>query len=214
MNLTDLEVEYREELKKNKIKKIRNKEFIPGIIYGNKKESIPIKIKQNIIQKLYRFKKDQNKLLKVIIKGKKESTEEVIANNIEKDSVTNKYIHIDLLRISKEKKINVTVPILIQGTAKGEKKGGILIKKIQSLKIKCLPEQIPETLNIDITDIDLDQFLTVRDIRNKFDFTILNTDSESIIRILSPRVARGDKVEGAEKEDTSTEEGNKTNSNS
>eukprot|EP01047_Picozoa_sp_COSAG01_P013868 COSAG01_NODE_662_length_14431_cov_31.385775_15_plen_247_part_00 len=203
MNFVELDVEERSELRKNRVKKLRQAQYVPATIYGGDKDCIQVKVKENLLQKVYKTGNKTNTLLKLNLSN---GTESVVSYQVEVDAITNRYVHVDFLRVEEKKPVKLTVPIKLSGQAPGLKKGGILIQKLRKLKISCLPSQIPEFLDISISALEIDEFIKIKNIRDQFDFDILNTDHDSIVRIASSRVSQAeDEAEAATTTESSAE---------
>lgn len=201
MNLIDLEVELRQEVGKINVKRIRKEGYVPAIIYGLKKECIPIKVKTTNLQKIYSQESGKNTLLNLVFnKGEKKLNEQVISYDITKNIFNHNYDHIDFMRIEKDVDTVAVAPIKLIGEAPGTRKGGILVQKLWELKIKCKPSQIPLTIDVSIDKLEIGQFITVKNIQELVDYKILNTENDSIVRITNSRLSI------QESEDSNTEE--------
>ena len=118
------------------------------------------------------------------------------------------------MRVDDNKFTYVVVPVRLVGDAPGMKKGGVLVQKLWDLKIRCKPSQIPVTIDVSIAKLDLDEFISIKDLQDQFDFDILNNEKDSIVRITSSRIsmqdeegadAEGETAEGGESDDTATD---------
>ena len=191
METIELKAEIRKELRKNKVKKLRKENKVPATIYGDKKENIYVKIAENELIKIYKKGNKKNNILKLIIQSEdKEFNETVISYQVDTHVLSNQITHIDFLRVSEKKPVTVTVPIKLVGNAPGLRKGGILIQRSRSLKIACDAEKIPNSIEINIGNLELDEYIKVQNIRENFDFKILNTDHDNIVRIASSRLSQ------------------------
>ena len=205
MNKQTLTAKQRVELKKNKVKKLKTDGQIPCVIYGDKKENKLIYINSNEYQKALRTDYLKNTILDIKVEDEKKSYNEcVITYALQKDIIKRKITHVDFMRINPKTKITITVPLDFQGVAPGTKRGGVLVKKMDYVKISVLPENIPVSIPVDLTSLQIGEFITVSDL-DEANFDILSTKSNPIIRIEAPRkaVAQGDDTtETAEAEST------------
>ncbi len=189
LNATD-----REELRKNKVKKLRAQGLVPAVIYGNKKENQHIYLDRIEFEKALRTDFVKNTVLKLnISKEKDKSTDNVITYNIQRDVITNFITHIDFLRVDKNTKIKLDIPLKFEGVAPGTKRGGILIKKMEYVTISVLPENIPANIVIDLSNLNTNEFIAVKDIEVN-GFTVLSNLDDSIVRVAAPK----EEVEEAE----------------
>ncbi|RAP31618.1 50S ribosomal protein L25 [Candidatus Marinamargulisbacteria bacterium SCGC AG-343-D04] len=196
MEKSILKATEREELRKNKVKKLRAQGLIPCVIYGNNKENTLIYVKSNEYDKSVRSEFLKNTIIKLDIEGKKPHSEFVVTYDLQRNVVSRDITHIDFLRISEDKDVKLKVPVHFNGIAPGTKKGGVLIKKMDYVLVQCLPSKLPATIEIDLTSLEVGEFISVKDIPQE-DYTILSHPDNSIVRVAEPRKAV---------EETSTEE--------
>ena len=204
MNKQTLTAKPRAELKKNKVKKLKSDGLIPCVIYGDKKENNLIYINSNEYDKALRTDYLKNTILDIQVEDEKKPYKEcVITYDLQKDVIKRKITHVDFMRINPKTKITITVPLDFQGTAPGTKRGGVLVKKMDKVKISVLPDNIPVSIPVDLTELQIGEFITVADLDAK-NFEILSTLTNPVIRIEAPRkaVEQGEDVEVA----TSTED--------
>ena len=98
-----------------------------------------------------------------IDKNGKTSEETVVAYDIQRDVISRQIIHVDFLRVNEKNEI-VTIPINLNGIAPGTKKGGVLIKKMDTVFIQSLPKNMPATIEIDLTSLDVNEYIAVKDL--------------------------------------------------
>ncbi len=204
-----LSAKLRNELKKNKVKKLRNEGFIPCVIYGDNKDNKLVYINDIEYEKALRTDYLKNTIIKITVDENGKETEElVVTYDLQKDVIKRKITHVDFIRVNKNTPIKLTVPIKFEGVAPGTKRGGVQIKKMETIELSVLPEDIPTHIPVDLSSLQIGEFITVNDIEeNKF--TILSPKSNSIVRISAPRKAVETSDESAA--ETSTEESSEQN---
>jgi large subunit ribosomal protein L25 len=218
MKTTKLEVELRTEKGKNNVKKMRLEGRIPAVVYGEGTDNIAVTVERNKIRKIYRGKLGKNTPIELTIKGQEKETQNtVISYKVDVNAISQLIEHVDFLTLQEEKAIRTVVPIELKGTAPGVKAGGIFILKIKEIKMECLPKNIPASIPIDISSLEIGQDIKIRDIAEANpDLTILVNEANAIVRIEPPRVKiegegeEGEEAtgeEGAEGEETSAEAG-------
>ena len=187
MDTKELKVEYRTLTKKNEVKKLRANNLIPGIIYGNSIESENITVDYQTYERMLKNPLGRNIVLELkYIKNDKDVIEKVISYEITKDAITGRIIHIDFLRVQENKPVSIPVWINFTGVAPGTKMGGTLIKKLDQLKIKVLPNKIPQHITVDLSSLQVGEFLRVSDLSSS-DYEILTNGYDSIARVSAPR---------------------------
>jgi large subunit ribosomal protein L25 len=106
---------------------------------------------------------------------------------IQMDPVKRTVLHVDLYEISMDKKIEVEVPITLTGTAKGvSDEGGILQQVSRTLEISCLPDNIPDAFELDVTDLNIGDSLHVSDLKIPSDIEVLVEDELTIATVVPP----------------------------
>jgi len=145
-------------------RKVRGAGQIPAVLYGGSVEPVSITISSKDWEKITRHMK-RNVILDMEIHGG-ESVENrpVMVKEIQRDGLGTRVMHIDFLQVSMEKTVEVEVPIHLTGKAKGEVMGGVIDVHLRSIKVECLPGQIPEQILIDMTELDIGDSVHVSDI--------------------------------------------------
>tara|TARA_B100001989_G_C24487879_1_gene437935 strand:- start:27 stop:677 length:651 start_codon:yes stop_codon:yes gene_type:complete len=178
----------RTEIKKNAIKQLRVNGLIPCVVYGDKKDPTTVTVDSIAFEKALRTPYKRNTILKLDIDDNgKTATEYVISYDIQRHVLTQYVTHIDFLRVVEGKEIKITVPLVFEGVAPGTKRGGTLIKKMDSVVITTLPKNIPNKIVVDVSNLNVGEHISVSDLAQG-DFTILSTPSNSVVRIAAPRV--------------------------
>jgi large subunit ribosomal protein L25 len=144
---------------KKAARQIRSQENVPAVIYGGAQEV-------NFYASAKAFKPlvytGEFQIAEVTVDGKKYRC---ILKDLQFDKVTDALIHLDLLELVDDKKVVATLPLKFVGTSVGVKEGGKLVIKIKSLKVKALPKDLVETINVDITTLALNGNIRVEDVK-------------------------------------------------
>ena len=211
MEKATLKATQRKEFRKNAVKKLRTAGLIPAVIYGEKKEPVHVTVNSIEFEKALRTAFRRNTILKVDIDDNgKTSSEYLVTYNLQRDILTPQITHIDFLRVVEGTPVNLTTPLSFQGVAPGTKRGGTLIKKMDTVLVSTLPKQIPNEIIVDISNLNIGGFITVSQL-DQGTYKILSPATNSIIRIAAPRVAveTTDDLDTSESTDTaSTAEAN------
>jgi large subunit ribosomal protein L25 len=144
---------------KKAARQIRSQENVPAVIYGGAQEV-------NFYASAKAFKPlvytGEFQIAEVTVDGK---NYRCILKDLQFDKVTDALIHLDLLELVDDKKVVATLPLKFVGTSVGVKEGGKLVIKIKSLKVKALPKDLVETINVDITSLALNGNIRVEDVK-------------------------------------------------
>jgi large subunit ribosomal protein L25 len=164
MATVDLKGELRTALGKAEANRLRRLKRIPGIVYGGAKGPIPVTV--NPGELLTALTGGENVLINLALQGEAQpETHVVIVKELQLDPVRGRPLHADFLEISMERKIRVEVPLALTGEPVGVKtKGGILGHQLRQLHVECLPLQIPESLSVDVSGLDVGNAIHVRDL--------------------------------------------------
>jgi large subunit ribosomal protein L25 len=189
METIGMEVQKREALGKEAAKKMRREGIIPAVIYGPTIDTTPLAINFKDISKIVDTGGRENVLIDLKIKGinKTPLTKTVIIKDIQRDPVKRNINHVDFLEVQMDRVIRVSVPVHITGEAKGVEVGGILQHETRELEVECLPSNIPDSIDVDVTDLDIGESLHVRDITVHGDVKILEEDEQTIVSVVTPQ---------------------------
>ncbi len=179
-----LNIEKRQEFGKGGARKLRRKGYIPGILYSPHKDDpqIPVKILRKEFHKI--FSKDaEHHVLNLNLEN-----EEIMAviKEIQRDPIKSDVLHVDFFKVFKGEKVIVEVPIELVGEPKGVKKGGILEHLLREIEIEAIPSQIPEVIEVDVTDLDLGDTLMVEDLKLPEGVEPITSLETAIVSILAP----------------------------
>ena len=155
-----IEVQKRElSNKKSFVKELRKQDGIPGIYYSHdSKESIPFTISQKI---LHEALKSDTQVYQITVGGK---DRDVIIKSAQYHPVSDKMVHIDLYGVRMDQKVTVKIPIILIGQAEGIRAGGILNQALTELEVSCLPSNIPQNVEIDISNLDIGDSIRIEQV--------------------------------------------------
>ena len=220
-----LNADSRERTGSNKARVIRKVDgMIPAIIYGDEKDSLNIKLRLNELTKA-----SQNELFytQVLIIKNGDLEEKVVLKELQKDPAKGKFLHADFLRVSRKTKLKVIIPInfLNEEECAGVKnEGGVLNKTIREVEVMCLAGNIPESIDIDVTTLDLGQSVRLTEINLPDGAEIPGLTEETDQMVISvnapkaveeePEVIEGDEVSEETDSAEASEENNADNEGS
>ena len=170
-------------------RRFRRDGVIPSVIYGGKDEPLSVTVSEKEFGKVIHGGAGSNVILTLKFADAKADAKTVIIKEIQRDPVTHKVIHIDLQAISLKDKIKVNVPVLVSGEAPGIKEGGILEYVQREVEIECLPTQIPEHIQVDVSSLKINESIHVRDLVQADDkIRILTPGDRMLVSIVPPTV--------------------------
>lgn len=180
-------LERRKEVGKGGARKLRRMGYIPAVLYSREssKGSEPLKISLGEVERLMRIPGITHHILEFSIDGEKRRG---IIKDIQRNPVKNEIWHIDFYEVKADQKISITVPVVIQGEAKGVKAGGILELATSELEVECLPDAIPEAIVVDVTNLEIGDAIHVRELKVPEGVTIAENPDEVVVVITPPEV--------------------------
>lgn len=179
-------------------RRLRNADMIPGVVYGKGVDPMPVSIKIRDLQAAISGEGGQNNLITLIGGGALDQSIAIVVD-LQRDPIRKTYKHVDLHRINPNEKIRVTVPVVITGIAIGVKEGGMLDLAHHELHAECLPGNIPDHIEIDVTDLKLAHSIHVGDIILPEGVTLLDKSNIPVVSILG-RIKEEEEVEVVKEE--------------
>ena len=166
MEKVELKAQLRKETGKQALKKLREKGLVPGIVYHRGEKSISVAFVGKEISRLVSTIGGGNALIHLKIeKDEKSKARPVIIKEIQQHPVKRNILHVDLNEISLTEKIIVEVEITAKGDSIGVRQnGGVLDHTLRHVKIECLPTDLPKNIEVDISKLDLNDTIHVRDL--------------------------------------------------
>src|SRR5213075_2516379 len=153
----------RDERGKNAARRLRREGFVPGIVYGGKGNNIAVAVDPKALKKVLRSEAGRNAILKLDIAGS--GSTNAILKSWQVDPVRENFLHADFYRIAMDVAIRVTVPIHTVGEARGVKvDAGILELIMREVEVECLPGDIPERIDVDVSDLGINGALRISDV--------------------------------------------------
>ncbi|SJZ36711.1 50S ribosomal protein L25 [Garciella nitratireducens] len=177
-----LQVERRDvQIGKNQTKKLRRLGMIPGNLY-QEGESIPIKVNTKNLNDIIK-KYGESGIFEFIFEKKRATS---LIKEIQRDPVNQEIIHFDLQPISRKQKIKMSIPIQLEGQGIIESKGGVIQRQLNDIEVEAYPDQIPQSIQVDLSQLDVGDNLYVKDIKVFNGIEILSNPEEIILSIAEP----------------------------
>jgi len=165
---------------KSKIRALRRDGKIPGVYYYHGEENVDLEIDK---KNLYHALSTGQHVFEVIMNGE---TQYVMIKAVQYHPVTDEVMHVDLMRVRRSEKMTFTIPIVLQGEAIGVEEGGVLSQILTAIDINCLPTNVPESINVDISDLELNSTISIVDITDIPDDIEIVTSEESTVATITP----------------------------
>jgi len=189
-----IKVKERDKLGKEHAKKLRRDGIIPAVVYGAETSPLPLEVEAKSFHALLRSGLGENVIITLNIDAQKDGDKKVLIREVQRDPVWGNILHIDFQQISLAKKLTINAPVQLVGTPIGvEQDGGILQHVLRELEVECLPTDIPEKIEVDVTNLKIGDSIHVGDIKLE-KVEILTDPQGSIVSVVPPTVFKEPEV--------------------
>lgn len=175
-----LEVSRREATGKEVAKKLRRDGKVPAVLYGGHKEPVAITVDRKAVSEL--IQKSQHGIRSVFLlkMAGTDQQRHAMIKEVTIDPMSRRMEHIDFVRVVMDEKVRVTIPVHITGTAIGVKEGGLLDFQVRELHVECLPNAIPDSVDVDVAPLGAHDYFRVKDLKLPEGVKVLD-DAERVV---------------------------------
>src|SRR5579862_554104 len=182
-----LEATSRDTFGKNEARRTRRDGKVPAVLYGgDKKQATPIAVDPRALLKILHSESGANTLISLKLAGAPDTR--VLVKEFQLDPVTHHLLHADFYRVRMDRVIQVTIPVTVKGEPKGVKQqGGVLEFVRREIVVECLPADIPEHVEVDVSELMLHQGVRLRDIATDGRWTPLTDSDAMLVHVILPK---------------------------
>lgn len=199
MELIELKTNTRTMTGNGPARRLRQTGQVPAVLYGSNTEPVLLSVDKHNLDMILKGSGAGQVLFNLVIHdGVKTLTKPAMIKELQAHPVSRDFLHVDFYEINMDKKIRVKVPVVTTGKAAGVELGGILQIIRRELEVQCLPLEVPESIEIDISDLDVGDAVHVGEISLEGEIEILEDDTYTVVTVLSPKI---EEVEEAEEEE-------------
>jgi large subunit ribosomal protein L25 len=214
LDLIELKTKVRTTTGNGPARRLRMSGQIPAVLYGPKTEPVLLSVNKNDLELVFKKGGIGQVILNLVVqKNGEKTTRPVMIKELQTHPVSRNFIHIDFYEIKMDQKITAKIPVITTGMAKGVELGGILQIIRRELEVECLPLEVPESIEIDISDLDIGDSIHVGKIHLEGEIEFLEEDDYTVVTVVSPKMEEEEpeeeeeiEEEDAEKEDGETPE--------
>ena len=171
---------------KNHARRVRVQGLIPAVVYGAGQPSVPVTVDPKIITKILYSESGHNTIFDLNIEGS--APTKVMIVDWQNEPIKGKLLHIDLKRIAMNVRMKSSVPVQLTGTPVGVKtQGGVLSQVLHEVEIESLPGDIPSHIDVDITNLELNGSIHVKDLPHADNLKFLSGEDELVAHITTPK---------------------------
>jgi large subunit ribosomal protein L25 len=181
----ELTAEKRDQAGKGAARKIRATGRVPAVLYGPQLDPMRLTVDARQLWHALHTDAGTNVLISLAVDG---DTFLTMPREVQRDIVRGTLLHVDFLRIRRDVAIQVEVPIHLTGESVGVNEGGVIEHHLWELRIECLPANVPESIDADVTSLNIGDSLHVSDLRIPQHLTVLTPEDETIVSVVPPPV--------------------------
>ncbi len=187
MSETALVVEAREGIGKGANRKLRAAGRAPAVLYGRARDSLPLAVDPRALDKILRAS-GVNTLLDLTVEGHAELKASVaLVRELQRHPLRGDILHVDFYEVDLERAVTVDVPIHVLGKARGLEFGGILEHTLREISLECLPRSIPETIEVDISAMEVGDVIHVRELVLPEGVSLVTDADLAVVHIALPQ---------------------------
>jgi large subunit ribosomal protein L25 len=182
-----LKAELRERRGSGDAGRLRAAGRVPAVLYGHGMDPLAIHVSGLDLLHLFHRAGGSNVLVDLKVDG---DSHLAIAREVQRDHIRNRFVHVDFMTVRRDEKIKVTVEVHEVGESVGVHEGGVIEHHLREVEVECLPGDVPERIEADITSLAIGDMLYVRDIRPPEGVTILTDPDAAVISVITPAALR------------------------
>jgi|SRR5579871_246950 len=176
--------EPRESRGKNEARRLRARGLAPAVVYGAKEAAVPVAISPKEVRKILNSATGHNTIFSVAINGGEKTP--VMIVDWQSDPVRDTLLHVDLKRIDLTQRMTARVPVHMRGEAKGVKlQGGLFEVVTREVEVECLPNEIPEQLDVDVSELMIGQNLRAGDVALPGSVKLVSSPDQVIAHVVT-----------------------------
>jgi len=187
-------------------RRLRGQGMIPAVLYGPATPPVMLAVIARDFEHVVQKGNIRRTIFSLNLEGGSSAAKPAVVKELQRNPVSGKFLHVDFYEIDLQRKLRVLVPVTIRGKAKGEEDGGMLQTIKREIAVLCLPSEMPEALEVDVTDLGIGGTLHVNDIALPSGVELPPGGNYTVLTVVSPKAepvaveAAAEVVEGAEAE--------------
>ena len=198
MEITELAVQVRKEQKKGPARRLRQQGFVPAIFYGRSAENILLAVNNKELIKLHKDKKDHSFIKLIIDDGGNKKIEKLsLIKELQVQPLTGKFYHADFYEVDMTHKLTFEVSLRYTGKAIGVQNGGELQHIKREVKVSCLPTNLPDHIDVDVSALDIGDSIKVKELKLAEGITVLDPPDAAVAAVAVIKVAKATPEEEA-----------------
>jgi len=200
LELIELKANIRTKVGNGPARALRREGKLPAVLYGPETNSILLSVGISDVEAALKKGKFGQVLLSLVIQNGETMTRPVMIKELQIHPVSKDYLHVDFYEINMDRKIRTKVSVVTKGKSKGVEAGGMLQVVRRELEVLCLPMEVPDIIEIDVTELEIGDSIHVNEISLKGNIEISSEVNFTIVTVLSPTKVEEEVIEEEEEE--------------
>lgn len=188
MEFIELKANVRTTTGKGPARALRRAGKVPAVLYGPKADTVLLSVGFIDVEQALKKSAIGQVFVNLVIQNGNITARHAMIKELQIHPVSRNYLHVDFYEIAMDRKIRVRVPVVTKGKPRGVELGGMLQVVRRELKVLCLPQEVPEAIEVDVTELDIGDSIHVEEIPLEGDVEILAEVNFTVVTILTPKV--------------------------
>ena len=173
---------------KNEARRLRRSGKLPAVVYGGEDSvGIPVSVDPKALLEIFHSDSGVNTLIDLLVDDG--NAKQVLVKEFQVHPVSSELLHVDFYRLALDKKITVAVPIVLKGESLGVKQEGGLVDFIhRNVQVECMPTEIPEKIEVDISDLMIGQGVRLHEVSGDFPWSPVSDPDTLLVHVIAPKV--------------------------
>lgn len=182
-----VQAQMRNEQTKGFNSRVRREGFVPGVLYGKEVENTSVLVPEKEIEKII-AKSGENAFARISLhKDNGHQEYNVILKEVQRHPFKGTLVHLDFYQVSMSEKLNTVVPVSLVGESIGAAEGGIVQQQLREISVRCLPGDIPGSIEVDITNLQIGDSITAADVQISDKVEIVEDPNTVVVSVSAPR---------------------------
>ena len=182
-----LEVSKRDTTGKEVAKKLRREGRVPAVVYGGHREPVAISVDRKAVSELIQKSEHGMRSVFLLKMAGTDQQRHAMIKELTINPISRKMTHIDFVRVVMDEKVRVTIPVHLNGTAIGVKEGGLLDFQIREVHVECLPNAIPDAIEVDVAPLGHHDYLRIKDLEVPEGVKVLDDPERVVVGVTHAR---------------------------
>jgi len=200
LEIFDLGVSERKGTGKGQARALRRNGFIPAVLYGPKTETVSLSVSAADLTAIYKRSESEHVILNLMIQNGGTRNKTAMIKEMQVSPLSHEYLHVDFYEISMDQEIVVKVPVELTGSSVGVERGGFLQLIRHQLEVACLPGDIPNKIQVDISGLDIGDSIHVEQVQAKDKVKLVFDTNFTVVTVVAPSLAKEEVAEEAPEE--------------